>query len=168
MTVTASLVVDFSDGAQDGLLQAEIDSREDGFNQGKTSFIPGDDAYFLVYLGSNTALKTVAATLGAVSLVQTAGREVEPETVQFTEQQREATLGYPVSGGLSVSWMGANPGAAQLRGDNQLVLPSPGLGIARVTYKTTFRVYRLSNLPSTVNGKGDYSVLIALTGEVVA
>lgn len=167
MTVTASLVVDFSDGADNGLLKAEIDSREDGFNQGRTSFVPGDDAHFLVYLGDNTSLADIDTTLGVVSFQQNGGREVT-ETVQFTKQQRTATLGYPVTSGLSVNWMGANPGTPQLRGDSELVLPQAGLGIATVTYNTTFRVYRLSNLPSTVNGKSDYAVLIELTGEVAS
>ena len=164
MTVTASLVVQLGDGAgDDGLLKAEIDSREDGFNGGDTSFLPGDSVHYLVYTGAGIALTRHEATLGAISSLGRRGREVE-EVVSFANARR-ATLQYPVAGGLSIAWMGDSPGTAQLKGDNELVLPEAGVGIATVTYQTEFEVFRLNNLPGQVNGKTDYSVLIFMIGE---
>lgn len=164
MTVTASLVVQFGgDDADEGLLKAEIDSREHGFNNGDTSFVPGQPVYYLVYTGAGVALTRHLSTLGAISSLGRRSREVE-EVVTFADE-REARLSYPVAGSLNIDWMGGAPGTAQLRGEDRLVLPDPGLGIATVTYQSEFTVYRLGNLPSTVNGKADYSVLIVLVGE---
>lgn len=165
MTVTASLVVQLGDPAATDLLKAEIDGREDGFNEGNTSFIPGDDVHYLVYKGAAVSLTKHEATLGVISSQGFRTRQVTRERVQFAGK-RTATLAYPVSSGLSVQWMGANPGAAQLQGDNTLVLPAAGLGYAEVTYTTRFEVFRLANLPGTVNGRADYAVLIRLVGEV--
>ena len=164
MTITASLVVRLGDGAGDGLLRAEIDAREDGFNQGRTSFRPGDSPHYLVYRGAGVTLTRHVATLGSIAGLGKRAREVE-EVVTFADV-REVTLGYPVRAGLSVSWMGAVPGTAQLAGDDRLVLPEPGIGVATVTYQTEFDVFRLSNLPGQVNGKTDYSVLVVLIGDV--
>lgn len=163
MTVTASLVVRLGGDEDQGLLKAEIDAREDGFNGGDTNFVPGDAVHYLVYRGAGTVLTRHESTLGAISSLGTHGREVE-EVVSFADERR-ASLSYPVKSGLTVNWMGAAPGSAQLRGDNELVLPAAGVGIATVTYQTTFQAFRLANLPGTVNGKSTYSVLILLIGE---
>lgn len=165
MTVTASLVVQLGGGAgAGGLLKAEIDDRSDGFNNGDTDFRPGDPVYYLVYTGSNTRVSAQQSTLGAISSVGKYTRDVE-EVISFANA-RTASLSYPVSSGLSVTWMGPSPGVAQLQGDDELVLPAAGLGIATVKYKTAFEAFRLSNLPGTVNGEQSYSVLIVITGEV--
>lgn len=165
MTVTASLVVQIGDDAAgQGLLRAEIDGREDGFNNGETNFVPGDTPHYLVYTGASTVVTQHVSTLGAISSLGRRTREVE-EVVTFADA-REASVGYPVRSGLSVDWMGASPGAVQLKGEDRLVLPEKGIGVATVTYTTEFEVFRLSNLPGTVNGKADYSVLIVLVGEV--
>lgn len=165
MTITTSLVVRFGDdddGA--GLLRAEIDSREDGFNQGRSSFRPGDMVHYLVYTGANTTLTRQVARPGSISGLGTRTREVE-EIVTFADE-REARLGYPVAGGLSIDWFGTAPGTAQLSGDDRLLLPEPGVGVGRVTYTTSFRVYRLGNLPSSLHGRADYTALVVLFAEV--
>jgi hypothetical protein len=60
-------------GKGENYLSAEIDTREEGPNEGKTSFSPGDTVWFLVYKGESVDLVSAEASAGSASL----GEEIE-------------------------------------------------------------------------------------------
>ena len=157
--VTASLVIAFTPDSESesAVLVAEVDSREDGLNNGDTTFRPGDPVYYLTYAGQNVSIAQQIATAGGIASVGGGNRQVT-ETVTWANV-RDASVSYPVSGGLSVAWQGRNPGKASLSGDKTLRLPSAGVGVAEVTYSTTYQAWRLSGVPTSIE-----NVLIWIEG----
>lgn len=164
-TVSASLVVRFGASASAmgrGRLSAEIDSRPDGLNNGKTSFSPGDSVGFLVYAGAGVTLTRVVPSVGAVG-------SVGPQSVPITEfvqfaNSKEANLRAPVSGGISAQWVGLDGGAVSVA-NGVVTLPQESVGVLYASYTATALGYMLSNVPSQVVGLTEFEVLVYIEGE---
>lgn len=160
--VTASLVVQFAgDGA--GILQAEIDSRPAGYNNGRTSFVPGDQPAFLVFKSVNVEVTDVTPSAGNIVALGTGTMQVS-ELLQFANAD-EVTLSKPYHSGMVAKWLGTSLGSVALVGDSKLRSASKGVGVLKVTYNARFLAYRLSGVPTVLNGETEYEVLIVVTGE---
>ena len=165
MAVTASITVQFgAEASADAILIAELDDRpgiEGGRNGGRTQFLPGDTAYYLVYkhLLQST---THSCSAGTVAF-QGAGSRQVTETVVFLKEQ-EAELRYPVSGGLTVEWLGRNLGALEATGGRGVRAASAGVAVALVTYTTQFEVWGLSS-PAAINGRNSFEIAVLIEGE---
>lgn len=168
--VTATIVVkfpDFEEDTLDGILIAQIDTREDGLNGGDTSFQPGDNIGFLVYKNSKIVnLKLLSSTGNIVTIVSSGIRSIT-EDISFAHKDT-ASVSFPITGGITPEWVGFDRGPVNIENDRDLVL-SNGVttGILRVTYNTTFTGYSLQNTPSQLLGKPEYPVLITVVGEII-
>ncbi|MFZ5536723.1 MAG: hypothetical protein ACOZAP_04500 [Pseudomonadota bacterium] len=148
-------------------LSAEIDSRNDGLNGGKTSFAPGESVYILVYKTNNVSITQAASSAGSITQSGSATVEIE-EDVMF-EDTDTGNLGRPVTGGIAGTvWMGRSLGSLSVQADKTTVKASQkGIAVARVKYTTHALVYKLSS-PTSLNGLEDFSILAVIQGEVKA
>lgn len=160
MAVTTSIVVQFSQNSAGGSLSAEIDSREDGLNQGKSSFAPGDRAFFLLFKSSDVAVDSVVASGGSISSAPGGLYDVE-EWLTFADAT-EANLSKPMYSGFTYQWYGNNLGAVTVSG-NKVTAPTKGVGVLKVTYKAAYDAYSLAS-PATMNGKSEFQIAVLVKG----
>jgi hypothetical protein len=170
--ITATLVVNFSTGAVggDGLV-AEVDSRPDGLNGGKTSFVPGDDVYILVYKTTNVTLNTPVSSHGAV--IYQAG--LSPVAIEKTDDLQfvdeiTADLRYPIPlSGFTGAWLGNNLGNVTARSETTVGITQPVdahfAGVYRVSWSPEALVYRLTN--TALTGYTEYPIVVHFTGIAV-
>jgi hypothetical protein len=163
MAVTTSLVVQFSQSSADssGQLSAELDGRENGLNSGKTSFLPGDPAFFLVFKSDDVVIDSVESSAGQVSLIGPGFFEVQDEWVQFADTN-EASVGKPITDNLTYQWYGASLGTVEVKG-GKLVCQTKGVGMLKVSYRSAYIAYRLGS-PATINGDADFQILVLVKG----
>lgn len=161
MAVTTSLVVQFTQGQQSGQLSAEVDSREDGLNLGKTSFLPGDAANFLVFKSDDVVLDSLLASAGSISYVGAGFYVVEDEWVQFADTN-EASVQKPITDSFVYQWYGNSLGTVEVKG-GKLVSQIKGVGMLKVSYRSAYVAYRLGS-PATINGESDFQILVMVKG----
>jgi len=159
--VTASLVVQFRNQAA-GILQAEIDGRPNGYNKGRTSFVPGDSPAFLVYRSAGVTIDAIELSAGNLLVLAPVLVDVE-EFLTFARAD-EATLSKPYHSGMVAKWLGNNLGSAALVGDTVLRLADKGVGVLKVRYQARALAYRISGLPTVLNGETEYQVLAVISG----
>ena len=147
----------------DGHLSAEVDTRPDGLNGGRSSFSPGETAYILVYKSDNVSITDTICSAGSLSAQGNAVVTVTEELM--FEDADTATLGKPAHSSLSQSvWYGRSLGGLTLQSDKVTVkASSKGVAVAKVTYDALALVYTLSS-PSTLNGETDFSILALIKG----
>lgn len=167
--VTATIVVNFSDSSASGsggLLTAELDTRQDGYNAGKSSFAPGDEPVILVRKSDNVVITSVQTSLGACAYFAS-GVTQEEEFLNFVNSN-SANASKPITNNFVSQWYGANLGGVKIAGNQEVKLlaapPIVGVGVLGITYDSAFLAYRLTGVPSMVNGKGTFNVLIAFNG----
>lgn len=147
----------------DGHLSAEIDSRSDGLNNGKTSFSPGETVHILVYKSDNVSITDALCSAGSLSAQ---GNAVVTRTEELMfEDADTATLDKPAFVNLAQSvWQGRSLGGLTLQSDKVRVkAATKGVAVAKVTYEAPALVYALSS-PSTLNGETDFSILALIKG----
>jgi membrane-associated protease RseP (regulator of RpoE activity) len=156
-TITTSLVINFTDPNDQGggVLQAEIDSRPDGWNGGNTSFIIGDSPAFLVYKTSNVST-TMIQTDGSISAIGSAVITIS-EYITFAKSNT-SNLAKPPNGSVSFSLIGGTGGPLTVIGTT-VSTPSPIFAVYKAVYTTTALGYRLV-------GASDPVVLIVIEGIV--
>ena len=160
-SITTSIVVDFDPGDGEGVLTAEVDSRQDGYNDGETSFRPGDSPAFLVYKSSNVTVTDMIVSYGSIDGLGS-GTSQEVENLSFA-MEREVSPGKPITSGFSSKWLGADGGAVtqtetKLTGANKVV------AVLHVEYTSAFTAYRLTGVPTTLNGETTFSIVIYIAG----
>lgn len=161
--ITANVVVQFGDNVS---AFVEVDSRTDGFNHGKTSFAPGEDAYLLLFMPAGYEVKYVEPTAGLLAKVADDVKDVS-DIIQFANVDSNTTQ-YPIStiatgSNVPASWLGNDLGDITKRSDHLLVLPERGrdpvsgkpvpeyrIGIATVEYGANCEVWKLSGVPVAV------------------
>lgn len=158
----ATVRVQFGSGSlESDHLSVEVDDRSSGPNEGKTSFLPGDTAWFLVYRSAGLEL-TLDASAGSI----TGGQEVtltKTEDVAF-EDTAAGSLPVPAVAITDVLWIGRSLGGLQLSKDGKSITASAsGVAIARVTYVAKAVSYALT-APASVAGLNDFDVLVLVTG----
>lgn len=169
-TVTATLRIGFGAEAEQtgaNTLIAEIDTRPGGLNGGKTSFIPGDEVYILVYKSSNVTIDSAIASTGTLTFEG----GLSPEIVNLSESvvfanTPDANVTRPILTIQSNNWLGNNLGGILKTGELQISLTSPPAGIYAgvndVNYDSEAQVYRLSN--TLINGISEYEIAIVFVG----
>jgi hypothetical protein len=162
--VKTSIVVQFTTADAGGHLSAEIDSRPDGYNKGNTNFVPGDSPAFLVFKSSNVTIVSVEPSAGSIVSLAGGNFLVENEMMHFAKET-EASLGKPITGALTSKWLGNDLGAVTVVGDMKVRVADTGVGVLKTSYNSPFLAYRLTGLPTTLNGEASYEVLILITGE---
>lgn len=164
-SITTSIVVDFA-GASGGdyHLSAEVDSREGGFNGGLTSFPPAYSPVFLVFFSDNVLITGVEATVPGVNFTVEQDVLLLPvvEYPQFPKTLR-ASLSKPVHSGFDYKWLGNDLGVLA-HSYTSVSIPDAGLGIAKVSYFTRCRAYRMNGVPETLNGEVEFPIMVYITG----
>lgn len=162
MAVTTSIVVQFTQGGGDsGRLSAEIDSRPDGLNGGKTNFNPGDTAHFLVFKSDDVVIDEVTASAGSITAGVASDYEIKDEWVNFIDTD-EANPAKPISSGLTYQWFGNNLGAVRYL-NGKLISDVKGVGVLKISYRTAFLPYSV-NSPSSINGLTDFQIGVLVKG----
>src|SRR5258706_2149043 len=166
--ISDDIVVNFCDSG-DAILTAEIDSRADGYNGGKTSFNIGDEPVILVRKTNNVTITSIITSLGTCSQFAT-GSTNEEEFLTYP-QTKEADVSKPVDSNFVSLWYGNDLGAVKVVGQKKVSLtstsPNTQAGVLGVTYASNFIAYKLTGIPSTVNVKTVFEVLILFTGAVI-
>lgn len=166
MSVTATLLIDFNPGTggdATGHLSAEVDSRPDGLNAGKTSFAPGDDVYFFIYASSNVTYDPPVVSAGSVTDVNDSVITREDD-VAFANVDT-ASLPVPAQAVTTHKWLGKALGDLTLRDEMTLQADTAGVAVARVAYTAAPDTWKLSS-PTSVNGETDFSILVYIAGTV--
>ena len=166
MAVNTSFQISFGSGAGAGAgghLSAEIDDRPEGLNAGKTAFVPGDTAHFLVYKSANVTYSAPVPSAGSVTPGGTLTVEKEDD-IAFADTDT-ASLPIPATGIVSVLWMGNQLGALALQDPQTVKASSKGVAVARVRYTATANAHALHS-PASVAGLTDYSILVFILGEL--
>lgn len=183
-TVTTSIVIEFDSGDADinYIFTAEVDGREDGLNNGNTSFKPGDPVYILLYRTPNTVLDGIIVTHGNVNPsggVSTRKVGVpDSEFAQFIATD-STTLTYPVVSNFIGEWVGDNSdlGVVQVLNNSSLKLASvpkeaDGVtpkehyaGVYEYSYTTDFQPYLLKH--NAIGSKDKYQIIIYIYGHSV-
>jgi len=166
--ITATLVVNFGGQAasDNDSLVAEIDDRETGLNSGKTSFLPGDDVWILLYKSENVTLNTPVTSWG--DLILRAGDElVEKEAdIQFVDEV-ESRVGYPMRDGFTSQWIGRTALGLVQTGELTLQIAQPAdvehwARLLRVNWTARAAAYKLTN--TYIAGLTEYSIICHFTG----
>lgn len=159
-SITAHVVVEFSGDDTPNVL-VEIDGRENGYNAGKTTFQPGENAYLLLYVPSGWSAVYHASSAGVLTYVENTNVAIE-DYVTFIDDET-VSLQYPVSGTPLFAWLGNDLGIVSVakqicslaaRAYNSLTAvftPAHRVGIAKANYVSVARVYRLSSAPVTLS-----------------
>jgi hypothetical protein len=157
--VVATLNVSFDSTADTttGNIKLEIDDREDGLNNGNTSFKPGDNAYYWLFKDSNVTLLEHIATAGGISSAGSDTKEID-ENITFTNSDT-GSLGYPPNGSVSMEWLGrsyeikgtvvsSNTTKPEVtRSELAMANGKKVAGILRCRYSSTGTLHRLSGVP---------------------
>lgn len=159
--ITTSIVVNFEPGDDGGMLSAEIDSREDGFNKGETSFRPGDSPAFLIYKSSNVSITDMITSYGSLTNLGN-GKSDESELIAF-ENTREVAPKKPISSNFASKWLGNDGGVIQQLETN-IVVPDKVVAVAKIDYKSSFDAYRLTGVPQSLNGETTFNIVIYIAG----
>lgn len=145
------------------VLMVELDSREDGLNGGRTSFLPGEQPGFLIFKGDDVTVSGVRPSAGNIADIED-GTIAETELLHFADTQ-EATLKRPALAGLtSYKWLGNDLGVPVVQDQIKVVVPLAGVGVLQVTYDSAFDARRLSGLGVTLNGESEFEVLVLVEG----
>ncbi len=147
----------------EGHLSAEVDTRPDGLNNGRSSFNPGETAYILVFKSEGVSITDTLCSAGSLSPQGSAVVTVTEELM--FEDADIATLGKPARSGLTqTAWYGRGLGALTLQADKVTVkAQAKGVAVAKVSYEVLALVYALAS-PATLNGETDFSILALIKG----
>lgn len=158
--ITAHIVVEFS-GDEGFTAFVEVDDREFGFNGGRTRFLPGQDAYLLLFKPTGYSVVHNASTAGSLVKTQNSVKDID-EIVSFANEDA-ASVRYPIDANFSTQWIGAAAGTISKNGqfgvslparpidpNTQLPIPEYRIGIARLLYQANCEVWKLTSVPDSV------------------
>ncbi len=162
--ITTTLVVNFRAGSGGaGVLTAAIDSREDGFNNGKSSFGAGDSPTYLITKTDDVTVNSQTPSLGLVQFVAS-GEITENQFLHFPFE-REQSLSFPAKvGSLTSKWIGTDLGAVTVVDQVTVRSTLTGVGVLKVTYQRKFLAYQIANVPVPANGEEEFDILVYITG----
>ena len=159
MGVTASLVINFGD-EKDAFLEAEINEDD---NDGKTTFVAGDEVKFRIYHSGNY---TVMQTTGSSSLDSSNISEnniIEQVSFAFSATSSTDKL---ITGINSYSWIGKTLGAIQKSNYNEVSGgKADDIGVASINYNSQYDLWTYSS-PADINGSTTYTVVIGITATI--
>lgn len=165
MTVAATVVVQFGDGADSSaLVVVELDEvmNVDLNGEEKTSFVPGDIPYLLVHHDATVRIGQVACSSGMVSPVAMVSRE-RSQQLQWPDAADSQELPHLPAGVVSWKWYGNVP---LITRDGRTLTASGAIpAIGEASYAIDCHQYRL--IPPVLELAADesYPVLIVITME---
>lgn len=168
--ITTSLVVSFSNNADsDSVLSAEVDSRDDGYNNGNTDFLPGQEVFYLITKTTDVTLLNQVTSTGSVEFIDNSTEDKE-EFLTFANES-EASVSTPISGEYETKWLGNVP-QGELVKTSELTFsiqkdgqPVESVAVLKITYKTLHQVWKLKGVSAILNGESNYEVVIMIFGE---
>jgi hypothetical protein len=143
-------------------IQVEVDGRENGLNEGKTSqFGSGEEAFLLVYTPDNVTFDTYISA-GSLSYVSKGFIELE-EFVTFIDG--EGSVSKVPASLVSVTWVGLSNGSLTKEGTALKCTGSNKTAVAKVKYRTKVRIYKISGVTSTIflDGEAQISAVFVAT-----
>lgn len=166
MTVAATLVIQFGDGADSSAIAVvELDDTRnvDSAGEVKTQFAPGDLVWFFVHHAPTLRIGTVVPTSGSVASM---GRVMIPRTVeqQLWADSEPVRLSYIPAGGVDVSWFGRT---STLTLSGQEITASDPPAIGRLSYQIDAALYRLQTPVVSLGADETWPVAVVVTMEVV-
>lgn len=162
--ISTSIVVNFGDTEQ-GMLKAEIDSRTDGFNNGETSFAPGEIVAFLVYSTPNVTVNNPVVSLGSTQEISSPITIAKEEFINF-EDAKKGTPSFPIMSGFTYSWIGTSLGTVTVNSQREVSVATKGVAVLKINYNTQAIPWRLTNIPTSVNGITTFPVVVFISGNV--
>lgn len=140
--VTASIVIDFTSASGEGVLTAEVDSRETGYNGGDTQFYPGSTPYFLLFKSSTVVIDSIRCSEGNIVLISAA--EVIKTTEYLTyANEKSASPQYPIGGASQVLDSAGMVGTPTL-GETAVTFAAPQVCVVQVEYESIALAYQLT------------------------
>jgi hypothetical protein len=160
---TTSLVIQFGQDAADerivAALRAELDTRPDGFNSGRSRFKIGEKAYIIVTMGEPLTI-TPYTSAGTLKFSQKTDIEFT-EVVAFVDQK--ASVSRAVKNIKNREWMGNNGGAITHSGRDLTSSATVKVAVAKITYVAEAHIYYLES-PTAEQIGVDGMVTMVLVG----
>lgn len=162
--VSTTITIQFGDNAESqGFLTAEIDSRSDGLNAGRSQFQPEEVVWFLVYAGPNVSYDAPVLSDGVLMR----GSDVlvpQDEVISFANT-KEGKLGKPAEGAIKLNWYGTSLGSSKLGSDKMtLVTEKVGVAVASVKYSARAKAWGIK-APKTSGGAASFPVAVFILGK---
>ncbi len=162
--VTTTITIQFgSNTDSQGFLTAEVDSRPDGLNAGRSQFQPEEVVWFLVYAGPNVTYDPPILSDGVLMR----GGEVavaQEEFITFANS-KEGKLAKPAESSAKVSWYGTSLGVTKLGSDKMTLLADKsGVAVAGVKYTAKAQSWGIK-APKTSGGSANYSIAVFILGK---
>lgn len=159
--VNTSVTVSFASASSaegTSIFSAEVDTRDDGFNNGKSSFYKGDSPVILLYSSPNILLTKIQQSEGTYTDLGFGTTLIE-ESLTFTNS-REEDLDKPYHSAFEI--VGAMPALPiWTLADNKILLPANTVAVANIKYVAVFRAYRITNV------SGNYPVVVYFEGKTL-
>lgn len=169
--VVKSLMVDFAGHSSSveglvGFLRLEADDREptDGGLNVRNPPLFTDVFSLLLYSHKATKIKAVTSDGSLVYKPTVHTRVVKDEILTFADQET-ATARYPVNSIVSSEWLGTNLGEVTTNGGTTLTVPTVGVGVLKLTYRTSYQVLEVSLGSVDVTGESEYALAVVVTAE---
>lgn len=139
-----------------GLIKLELD---DIANEGKTVFLPGETADFLLHIESSLKILDVKSTSGAVTAIGNVSQKRE-ESLLFTFEKPEVELSYFPAEDAVKTWYGndASPTLSGRTLTENGILPAFGLFV----YNVNFLSFRYTPPGMELSGDDEYPVRIVV------
>ncbi len=145
MSVVAALVIQFGEGADSSaLVKMEWDEvlNVDAAGEGKSSFAPGDPAYFFIHHAPTLRIGRVAVTHGQI-VKQAMITRTRKQELDFVEVTDGVELEYLPAGPLTTKWCG-NAGVGLKRTVRKMGISGGDLpALAQVSYPIAAQGYKV-------------------------
>ncbi len=156
-TVTASIVINFTTAGGEGILAAEIDDRETGYNGGDTNFTPGSTPVFLLYTTSNVIVDLMSVSEGSLALVSNSVLIDSSEYLTYA-QVKSATPQHPIAPASGVVVDSAGVVGSPIITEASVSFAAAQIAVLKLSYKSYPKAYRL------VGASGLRPVVIYIAG----
>ena len=160
-TTARSTTVTFAITGTDSADEIQVELDEEANNK-KSTFLPSETCYFLVFTNPQNMAIDIDTTMGTVTARGTKSVSVE-DTLQFVQSNSEGLNKVP-NGSVSTEWIGRAGGSPSVSGSN-VTLPAPVNGILNCTYQSTARSYSLSGVTIPA-GLEEIEVLIVVSPSI--
>lgn len=153
-TTVTFAVVGSGDSADN--IQVEMD---DVVNNSKSTFLPSEEAYFLVFTNPSDLSVQIDTTMGSITFIGT--KEVEViDSLQYVQSNVESLSKVPI-GSVTTQWIGRAGGSPSVSGTSVSV-PDIINGILNCTYMALAKSYKISGVTIPV-GLEEVEVLIVVS-----
>lgn len=140
-SVTASLVIDFSQAGGEGILTAEIDDRETGYNAGDTSFGIGSEPAFLLFMTSNVVIDRMVSSEGTLVRIASSEAVAAKEWITYANE-KSGKPKYPIRAGGTVL-DSANIVGTPIITESAVSFAAPQIGVLQLDYTSIAVAYKL-------------------------